>query len=164
MRWPVAGLLFYFLAGPTLAQVQANIGVLTCTLAQSGEEEASPPSQTRAMVCSFKPEGTGPEEQYSGEIRKVGSSTSLTGTSVLMWVVVGPADAKLAPGLLQQSYVGTHSPPPEAEWEPPVMLVGEENDDFALRPMTDSFMARKDAEGAASSVTVVVLKVKSAPA
>jgi len=83
---------------------------------------------------------------------------------VLMWVVVGPADTKLAPGLLEQSYVGSHSPPDEAEWEPPIMLVGEQNDDFALRPMTDSFATRDDAEDAGSSVTVVVLKVKSAPA
>jgi len=164
MRWPITGLLFCLLSSAALAGVQTNIGVLTCTLAEHGEQDETPPSQSRAMACSFKPTGAGPEERYSGEIRKVGSRTSLSDKSVLIWVVVGPADAKLDPGLLEQSYVGTLAPPPDGKAQPPVILVGEQNDSYALRPMTDSSMTRNDTENVAGSVTVVVLKVKSIPA
>lgn len=162
MRWPIASLMLVALPCAAFAQVPATVGTLTCTLAESGEVDSTPPSQTRNMICSFKPTGSGPEEQYSGEIRKVGSQSALSDTAVLIWVVVGPADAKLEPGLLEQSYVGTHAPSPGSE-PPPVMLVGERNDAFSLRPMTDSGATRDEAETAAAGVTVVVLKVKSIP-
>lgn len=158
MRTLVA-VLFCMLACPAWAAMQANIGVLTCTLAETGDSGVTPPSQTRAMSCAFKPQGTGPEERYSGEIQKVGSETALTGKLVLIWVVMGPADKELKPGLLEQTYVGQLSASAEDAPQAPTMLVGKTDADYALRPLTDN-----GKEAATGSVTVVVLKVKSIPA
>lgn len=158
MKWPILALAWTLVAAAHAA-VQTNIGVLTCTLAETGERDATPPSQSRAMACSFKPTGSGPEEGYSGEIRKVGSDTALSGKLVLIWVVMGPADRKLSPGLLEQTYIGELASPPEGEVQKQNMLVGESDDALALRPMSDA-----QGEAAAGSVTVVVLKVKSIPA
>ena len=105
MRWAIA-IVLCVLALPASAAMQTDIGVLTCTLAEHGEKGTEPDSQTRAMLCSFKPKGTGPEESYTGEIKKVGSQTALSGKLVLIWAVMGPSDRKLTPAVLEQTYVG----------------------------------------------------------
>ena len=52
---------------------QAEVGTLTCTLAEHAEQSTSPDSQSKVMHCYFKPKGTGAEETYAGEIKKVGA-------------------------------------------------------------------------------------------
>jgi hypothetical protein len=151
--------LFCALACHAWAAMQTNIGMLTCTLAETGDLGETPPSQTRAMSCAFKPQGTGPEEGYSGEIQKVGSQSALTGKLVLIWVVMGPADQKLKPGLLEQTYVGELAASADGAPQSPKMLVGKTDVAYALRPLTDN-----GEEAPTGSVTVVVLKVKSIPA
>ena len=84
------------------------------------------------MVCTFKPTGGGPEERYSGEIKSVGSHSELSGKLVLIWAVMGPPDRQLEPGLLEQTYIGQQDAPDEAVASHK-MLVGERNDDYALR-------------------------------
>ncbi len=158
MRLLIAALLCA-LSCPAWAAVQTNIGVLTCTLAETGAQGETPPSQTRAMSCAFKPQGTGPEERYSGEIQKVGSQSALTGRLVLIWAVMGPDKKELKPGLLEQTYVGELAPSLDGATQQPKVLVGKSNESFALRPMTNN-----GKEPASGSVTVVVLKVKSLPA
>lgn len=157
MKWLIAAFTVALVANAN-AQMQTNIGVLTCTLAEDGDSGETPPSQTRAMVCSFKPTGTGPEESYSGEIRKVGSTSALSGKLVLIWAVMGPAARKLTPGLLQQTYVGELAPSLDGEKQTPKMLVGKTDDAFALRPLDD------EQEPAGGSVTIVELRVKSTAA
>jgi hypothetical protein len=139
--------------------MQTNVGDLICTLAESGERVETPPSQTRAMVCTFKPNGAGPEESYSGEIQKLGSQTALNGKRVLLWVVMGPADRKLKPALLEQTFVGDLGSSADSGAQPPSMLVGESDGAYALRPMTEN-----GTETAPGNLTVIVLKVKSIPA
>ena len=158
MRHLLAGLLLFALASPALAAVQANLGVLTCTLAEVGEQSEAPPSQKRAMICTFKPNGGGPEEQYTGEVQKVGVQDGLANTMVLIWTVLGPDRSELAPGLLAQTYVGKISPTQSAD-QPPKMLVGEADENFSLRPMSDEVNSKADA----GSVTVVVLTAKTIP-
>ncbi len=158
MRWLFAIMICTF-ACPAFAAVQTNIGVLTCTLAESGDTGETPPSQTRAMSCDFKPEGTGPEERYSGEIQKVGSESGLTGKLVLIWVVMGPDSKELEPGLLEQTYVGELAPSADGAPQTAKMLVGKADKTYALRPLADN-----DKESASGSVTMVTLKVKSVPA
>jgi Protein of unknown function (DUF992) len=158
MKWLLTAAIC-ILAAPAFAQVQTNIGTLTCTLAEAGEKGETPPSQTRAMLCTFKPEGTGPEEHYTGEIQKVGSQSSLSDEPVLIWIVMGPDKRALEPGLLDQTYVGELAPSPDGKAQAPKMLIGKSNKDYGLRPMTDS-----SGEASSGSVTVVVLKVKNIPA
>ncbi len=102
MRWAIA-IALGVLALPASAAMQTDVGVLTCTLAEHGEKGTEPDSQTRAMLCTFKPKGTGPEESYTGEVKKVGSQTALTGKLVLIWAVMGPSDRKLRPAVLEQT-------------------------------------------------------------
>ncbi len=157
MRWVLAALACA-LSSPALAAAQANIGTLTCTLAETGEEAATPPSQQRDMVCSFKPEGRGAEETYSGQIKKVGTQTELDGKLVLIWVVMGPSEREMTPGLLEQSYVGELASSADGKPQAPKMLVGNRNAAYGLRPMTDD-----SSESATGNLTVVELKVRSVP-
>ena len=118
--------------------MQTNIGTLTCTLAETGDHVESPPSQTRAMLCGFKPSGTGPEEHYTGEIKNVGSDTALSGKLVLIWVVMGPEHITFAPGCSRRPIrARARVRGPERRQRPPMMLVGETDDTYALRPLSE---------------------------
>jgi hypothetical protein len=158
MRWAIAVALG-LLALPASAAMQTDVGVLTCTLAEQGEKDTNPDSQTRAMHCAFKPKG-GPEEVYIGEIKKVGSQTELNDTLVLIWAVMGPSDRKLKPAVLAQTYVGDEAGDGlTAEGKAPKQLVGETDKAYALQAITDE-SAEPNASG---SVTVIQLRIKSTP-
>jgi hypothetical protein len=156
MRWAFA-IVLCMLAVPASAAMQTDIGVLTCTLAKHGETGTEPDSQTRAMLCSFKPKGTGPEESYSGEIKKVGSQTALSGTLVLIWAVMGPSDRKLTPAVLEQTYVGQAAPGSADNPKAPKMLVGETDKAYGLQPITND----GHEENVGDSITVVALRIKT---
>jgi hypothetical protein len=156
MRWLIASFLCALAPAAANAAAQTNIGTLTCTLATAGDKGETPPSETRAMHCVFKPEGTGPEEGYRGEIQKVGTQSALEHSPVLIWVVTGPGTLKLRPGLLAQTYVGELTPSPDGAARTSPVLVGKDNEAYALRPMgADS---KEDGTG---SVTVLVLTAAS---
>jgi hypothetical protein len=140
-----------------LAAGQTDIGVLTCTLAVGGEQTSEPETQTRAMLCAFKPNG-GPEESYSGEIRKVGSQTALSGKMVLIWAVMGPSKRDLKPAALEQTYVGEATTPGDDPSAPPKMLIGERDKAYGLRSITD-----KGEPNPGQTITVVDLKIKTIP-
>jgi len=156
MRWAFAAVLCLG-AMPASAAMTTDIGVLTCTLAEHGEKGTEPESQTRAMLCSFKPKGTGPEESYTGEVKKVGSQNELTGKLVLIWAVMGPSDRQLRPAVLEQTYVGEIAADPGDK--PPTLLVGETDKAYGLQPITDD----AHEPNASQSVTVVQLRIKSTP-
>ena len=158
MRWAIA-IVLCMLAVPASAAMQTDIGVLTCTLAEHGETSTEPESQTRAMLCSFKPKGTGPEESYVGEIRKVGSQTALSGKLVLIWAVMGPSDRKLKPAVLEQTYVGEASTGSADKPKVPTMLVGESDKAYGLQPFTNDGHELN----ANDSITMVALRIKSTP-
>ncbi len=157
MSWPLAGLLCT-LAYAASGAMQVNVGDLICTLAETGERVETPPSQTRAMVCTFRPIGNGPEESYSGEIQNMGSQTALDGTRVLLWAVMGPSDRELQPGQLQQTFAGRLATSGDSEDPSPAMLVGDSDGSFALRPLSEN-----DMKTAPGDITVIVLKIKSVP-
>jgi hypothetical protein len=157
MRWAIA-IVLCMLAVPASAAMQTDLGVLTCTLAEHGEKSTDPDSQTRAMLCSFKPKGTGPEESYSGEIKKVGSQTELSGKLVLIWAVMGPSDRKLKPAMLEQTYVGQAVNDMD-DSKVPKMLVGETDKAYGLQPITNN----GPEPNASDSITVVALRIKSTP-
>jgi hypothetical protein len=158
MRWAIATVLCLF-AVPASAAMTTDVGVLTCTLAEHGEKGTEPDSQTRAMLCTFKPKGTGPEESYTGEVKKVGSQTELSGKLVLIWAVMGPSDRKLAPAILEQTYVGEVAPDAGDRSRPPKLLVGETDKAYGLQAITDD----AHEPNASGSVTVVQLRIKSTP-
>jgi hypothetical protein len=140
------------------AQTQrTNLGTLTCTLAESGEKQATPPSEERAMRCAFKPTESGAEQTYTGTIRKMGPAQELQGRLVLIWIVQGPSDAKLGPGLLAQTYVGgaTEGSPKGAAAKG---LVGESRKEIVMQPETV-----QGGPETAAAITVMELKVETVP-
>src|SRR4029079_693639 len=106
------------------AAMQTDVGVLTCTLAEHGEKGTEPESQSRPMLCTFKPNASGPEESYTGEVKKVGSQKALTGKLVLIWAVMGPSDRKLRPAVLEQTYVGEQTEDLGDKPSPTNLIVG----------------------------------------
>jgi hypothetical protein len=140
---------------PAGAAMQTDVGVLTCTLAEHGETDTNPDSQSRLIHCAFKPKG-GAEEVYVGEIKKVGTQTALTGKRVLIWAVMAPSDRALKPAILAQTYVGQMAPD---AGDPQSLLVGEKDNTIGLHPIADE----SHEPSASESVTVVELRIKSTP-
>jgi len=151
--------IFAVLATAASAAMQTDVGILTCTLAEHSEKESNPDSESRGMHCAFKPSGEAPEEVYIGEIKKVGTQSELAGKRVLIWAVMGPADRKLKPAVLAQTYVGKVAPDVAASRKAPKLLVGERDEAYGLQSVSDE----KDAEDPSGSVTVIELRIKSTP-
>jgi hypothetical protein len=121
MKTALAGLLVAIsTTSATAENARTNIGVLTCTVAKSAEV------QPREMACGFKPTSTGSEEKFTGLIQ--GTVGDTTAKLVLVWAVLGPADAKVSSGQLAQKYVRTPTP----TGQPPIW-VGERGKELALQ-------------------------------
>ena len=162
MRWPISAVIspFMFASVAYGAAPPTDVGVLTCTLAEQGARDTNPDSETRAMYCSFKPNGAGPEETYAGEIKNVGTVDTLDKKRVLIWAVLGPADRDLKPGVLAQSFMGESAGEAIEGGQSPTQLTGEADDAYRLRPITED--KRQEAE-AAGALTVIELRIKSVP-
>ena len=121
MRYGLVVLLTGFLACAGGAEeARTTVGVLTCTLADRTTDSAG------RMTCGFKPTGTSADEKYDGSLQLPNSSA--TGKQVLVWAVVGPANAKHSAGFLAQRYVKAKA----AEGQPP-SWTGETNPAIALQ-------------------------------
>lgn len=162
MRWPLSAIItpLMFASVAHGSVPLADVGVLTCTLAEQVQRESDPDSETRAMYCSFKPNGSGPEEIYAGEIKNVGSSNSLDQKRVLIWAVLGPGDRDLKPGVLAQSFMGESAGEAIEGGQTPTQLTGDEDDAYKLRPITEDKRQGAETTGA---LTVVELRIKSVP-
>ena len=143
-------------AGVSAQATRTNLGALTCTLSEVAEQQKAPAAEERAMRCAFKPINEGVELTYSGSIRQIGQGQLPGGKLVMIWVVQGPDDTKLEPGLLAQTYVGAPQTIPGTPAGS--ALIGERNPDIALRSETN--------ENAPAGLVVMVmeLKVLSVPA
>ena len=155
-------MLSFCVIGPVIAsQAEAqtprrNLGTLTCTLAETGEKQQTPPSDERAMRCVLKPTESGVELTYSGTIRKVGAGQDLTGKLVMIWVVQGPQDSKLDPGLFAQTYVGGDTT--TTKGAAANTLIGESNKDITMQAETT-----QGSPETGRSVMMMELKVQSVP-
>jgi uncharacterized protein DUF992 len=120
-------------------KARVNLGALTCTLIKPAQDAA------HKITCGFKPAGTGAEEKYSGTIRESGQDLP-SGKVVLIWAVLGPAEAKMRAGMLAQRYKGISAP-----GQAP-MLVGETNPGVALQFETN--------DGAATYDTIALMELE----
>jgi hypothetical protein len=146
---------------PYLVLAQAapkEIGVLTCSLAENGEDSRGD-AASRKMLCVFRPANSGPEETYTGDFQAIGQRHS-----VMIWVVTATAAMDTIPsGVLQQVYVAD---PAAAPGHPPP-LIGETSGSIVLQPMTDTLarMAPDNKQPVYSSMIIVVLlRLLSSPA
>ena len=119
------------------SDVQTELGVLSCTLAQvidsTDSEEKTAASEAREMVCFFLPGTHGPREAYAGTVRSISVAGKLPDRFTLLWVVRGPLGTLPPAGLLQQSYAVDEATP--AGQMPP--LVGDRNNKIVLHAMAD---------------------------
>ena len=72
-----------------------EIGVLTCSLAENGEDSRGD-AASRKMLCVFRPANSGPEETYTGDFQAIGQRHG-----VMIWVVTATtAMDTIPPGAL----------------------------------------------------------------
>jgi hypothetical protein len=134
-----------------------DIGVLTCSLGESGEGDNPGEAPSRKMLCAFRPGNSGPEETYIGDFQRFGQ-----GHGAMIWIVTATAVAeRIPPGLLQQVYGADplaapgHAPP----------LVGETNSSIVLQPMADTRARAGNDNGQDDSMIIgVLLRLLSSPA
>ena len=131
------------LSGTVLGQTsRTTLGTLTCTLSEQTEEAGG-----RNLQCAFQATKGGEAEKYSGRMHSSSDAQGrLRGKEVLVWSVLGPANAELGPGALEQSYVAGGKTP---------MLVGQKKSDFALQPITREPGAQPE-----SDVTILELDLQ----
>jgi hypothetical protein len=124
--------------GPARAGADVTLGVLTCTLAESGTPagDAAAASQKRDALCTFKAKG-GVEETYAGKFHGVNPSPGRN--KAMIWVVKG-ASAGAHPGMLAQTYAADPGKPSDQK----TPIIGEAHPDIQLHTMAD------EAEGSAS--------------
>jgi hypothetical protein len=163
MRARLLGLIALACAGlPASAQELAEIGNLTCSLAEQGgspDTEAGV-GQARDMLCTFKPATRGAEETYTGTLQSAGDERPFD-KGVLMWTVKGPAATEIQPGLLQQSF--TVDAGSAATQVAP--LVGEKSP-IVLQAAKKEMQQVPDADSSKPTTVIIsiVLKLKTSPA
>jgi hypothetical protein len=125
--------------GSASAGADITLGVLTCTLAESGTPagDAAVANQRRDALCTFKAKG-GMEETYAGRFQGVNPSPGRN--KALMWVVKGASPGTAQPGMLAQSYAADPAKPSDQK----APIIGEVHPDIQLYTMAD------EAEGSAS--------------
>jgi len=157
VRWHVSTLLIALLVNASTASAQdapVPIGTLICTLAQSGEDIAAPPSQVRDVACVFRRDGSAVEESYSGKVRRVSTrGQDLTGIQVLGWTVRAPRNSTDSVGALEQVYSGETKASAAAN-QLVSSLAGDANASITLN-------ALQPADSAPGAVTIVELKFTS---
>jgi len=153
----VACLTLTLAASASAQSSRTNLGVLTCTLAEQGEPQSGPSGEERAIRCVFKPTGSGAEHTYGGQIRRVAQGQGPVGKLVMIWVVQGPSDSKIDPGLLEQSYIAAPETGTGAA-KTGTTLIGERNPDITMRAET------ADSGPSGFLVTVMQLRVVTVPA
>ena len=114
------------------AQSRTRTGVLTCNVA--GGVGLILGSQ-KATSCVFDPR-RGPNERYTGVIRKFGLDIGATQRGVIRWAVL--SEGNLAPGSLAGSYVGATAEATVGAGLGANVLVGGNNRTVALQPLSVS--------------------------
>jgi len=125
--------------GSATAGADITLGVLTCTLAESGTPagDAAAANQKRDALCTFKAK-SGVEETYAGRFH--GVSPSPGRNKALIWIVKGASTGTVEPGMLAQTYAADPAKPSDQK----TPIIGEAHPDIQLHTMAD------EAEGSAS--------------
>ena len=117
---------------PASAQPRTRAGVLGCDV--SGGIGLIIGSQRR-LVCTFTPDGGGPQEVYHGTISRFGLDIGATAGGTMVWAVfsefVGPR-----PGSLAGDYIGATGEATIAVGLGANVLVGGSNRQVALQPLS----------------------------
>lgn len=151
-------LLASSIGGAATQEARGNIGTLTCTVADAPPQPTQPQTavgEERSMRCVYRPATDGPEQTYSGSIKRAGSDRLSDAKLVMIWVVWGPGGNQSAPGALAQTYIGQADT--DTTTTGSAGLVGQSDPRYTLQASTPTGETN-------STVTVVDLKLQSVPA
>jgi hypothetical protein len=141
-----------------------EVGVLSCTLAQSIDPQMSAQSgaasEARQILCTFTPAREGAEETYRGSVKGINAGRTLPENIALLWMVRAPLGTKATPGLLEQTYAAdlTASPGHIAP------LVGERKNDITLHTMSEQkegSASMPERPALAFAITAIELKLRA---
>jgi len=117
------------------ADATVKVGALECIVDGGGSFIFG---SSRDLSCTFSPFGdtTPPTETYVGTITKFGIDLGVTGTALLRWEVVAPADATYQAGQLAGDYLGASASASFAGGLGANVLVGGSQSSLALQPIS----------------------------
>jgi len=164
-RWMMLALPFCFGAGTDPgARLPMEIGVLSCTLAQSIDPQMSAQSgaasEARQMLCTFTPTRDGAEETYAGSLKSISAGRTLPEKVALLWIVRGPVGTRASPGLLEQTYAADLAATPGHV----APLVGERNSELTLHTMSEQkegSASMPERPALAFAITAIELKLRA---
>ncbi len=119
-------------AGPSRADVGAELGVLTCKL-KNVQNDIVYTDET--FACEFKPK-SGKAESYTGQIKSVGLDLSVTKEMTLVWGVLAPTAHAGAPQSLRGTYVGGDAAVALGAGAGANVLVGGGENSITLQPIS----------------------------
>ena len=131
-KYLLAAAIAALTAMPAAAQQRIEIGVLDCVVEGGAGFVVG---STKDLRCTFTPAGNRPAEPYFGVVRKFGLDIGVTGTTLIKWAVLAPADA-YAPGALAGDYVGVSAEATVGVGLGANALVGGSSRSFALQPLS----------------------------
>jgi hypothetical protein len=164
-RWMMLALPFCFGAGTDPgARLPTEVGVLSCTLAQSIDPQMSAQggaaSEARQMLCTFTPARDGAEETYTGSLKSISAGRTLPENVALLWIVRGPVGTRATRGLLEQTYAADPAAPPGHS----APLIGERNNEITLHTMSEQkegSASMHERPALALAITAIALKLRA---
>jgi hypothetical protein len=118
-------------AGPAMAQAKVKAGTLTCT---GGAGVGLLLGSKKSYRCTYV-SLAGKSEDYSASITKIGLDIGVTTESVMVWTVLGSADA-LKPRALTGGYAGATADVAIGIGGGAKVLVGGSNNSVVLQPVS----------------------------
>ena len=156
-------ILTVFPSGGRAWEASVELGLLTCSLAQSDPEPStgSLPGEAREVVCHFRAGTDAPDETYQGTLQFVGQVKAFSDKRPVMMVAKVPLSTKMVPGMLEQKYaLGGQT----AEKQGP--LIGDAVSSIILHPVAEQSVDPSLALGDFRSGLIIVLelRLRAAPA
>jgi hypothetical protein len=138
-----AAILFMLVAmvgllAPTAVKAQTRLQAGTLACAGEGGWGLIITSK-KTFRCTFSATDSDIRGEYVGEIRKFGLDVGVTGDTVLMWLVLGPAEKvgeNYVPGSLQGEYAGIGAEASAGMGLGANALLGGGEQSFALQPVS----------------------------
>jgi hypothetical protein len=138
------------LAGPAAAQSSVKIGSLTCDVSRGVGMFVV---QKQELTCTFKPDGGGAPESYTGKIVEYGVALGEVTAGHLVWGVLAPSSG-LPKGALAGTYAGVGAQVSAGAGVGANVLVGGSGRAFSLQPLSVEGQTGINIAGGVTTVTL----------
>jgi hypothetical protein len=151
MRLVSAAVVVAACAAPAMAQTGAKIGTLSCDVSAGVGMILM---QKQSLVCTFRPDGGGAPDNYSGKIVDYGVGIGEVSSGHLVWGVIA-ADRGLAKGALAGTYAGVGAQAAVGAGVGANVLIGGTGRAFSLQPLSVEGMTGLNIAGGITTVSLV---------